>query len=60
MKKGVSENHAARLPIILAAFTGNGSALPIHVDIVTDLSSSLFLASEQLLHTHTTVVFLLL
>ena len=49
MKKGVSENHATRSFIIVAAFTKNGSALPIRVDVVTDLSSSLFLASEQLL-----------
>ena len=44
----MSENHATRsfAIVILAAFTGNGSALPIRVDVVTDLSSSLFLASE--------------
>ena len=59
----MSENHATRsfAIVIVAAFTKNGSALPIRVDAVTDLSSSLFFGQRiASTYTHTTVVFLLL
>ena len=55
-EKGVSENHATRsfVIVIVAAFTKNGSALPIHLDVVTDLSSSLFFGQRiASTYTHT-------
>ena len=56
----MSENHATRSPVVsvVAVFTGNGSALPIRVDVVTDLSSSFFGQRTVSAYMHN-VVFLL-